>query len=121
MSSVSNLTPKFETSIADMLYGFGDQWPSNKETIKLVDILAQQYIHDITTRAVEVAELRGSVLDKDCFLYVVRQDKPKFARAQYLLKKNEEIKEAKTLNEVDIESEAFKKRAKLMVDEIKES
>ena len=92
------------------MYGFGDEYPSNPETVRLIDMLAQQYIQDLTTKAMEIADIRGGNLDKDCFIYVIRKDKTKFARATYLLKANKDIKEATNQQEFEtLESEAKKK------------
>jgi len=94
--------PKFRSEIEEMIYGFGsDVWPPDAETVAIVDSLAQQYMQDITKSAMEVADLRGSRLDKDCFLYVVRKEEFKFNRIQQLLRANEELKQAKTLAECD--------------------
>lgn len=94
--------PKFRTEIEEMVYGFGiDSWPPDADTVALVDSLAQQYMQDITKSALEIAELRGSRLDRDCFLYVVRKEEFKFNRIQQLLRANEELKQAKTLAECD--------------------
>jgi transcription initiation factor TFIID subunit 13 len=112
MESKSNkYSLKFESDVEEMLYGFGDEWPPDKETVKIIDVFAQQYIEDITLRALEIAELRGDKLDKDCFLYVVRKEKQKFARIQQLLQANEELKQAKALAECDIDNEESRKKA----------
>ena len=102
MSKKKATGPKFRSEIEEMIYGFGsDAWPPDVDTVAIVDSLAQQYMQDITKSAMEVADLRGSRLDKDCFLYVVRKEEFKFNRIQQLLRANEELKQAKTLAECD--------------------
>ena len=105
---------KFEKDLKDMLYGFGDTYPSNPETLQLIDILTQQYIEEITNKALELSELRKKNLDKDCFLYIIRKESYKFNRISKLLEANIELKKAKTLAECDIEDEEYQKKAKLL-------
>lgn len=81
--------------IADMLFGFGDSWPPNVESVNLIEKLATEYIQDLSARALQVAEIRPSgKLDKECFLYLVRKEKQKFLRINKLLTANKEIKAA---------------------------
>lgn len=88
--------------IADMLFGFGDSWPPNSQTVNLVEALVTEYIKDLGARALQVADLRpNGKLDKECFLYLVRKDRSKFQRVNKLLVANKEIKQAQIVEEHD--------------------
>jgi transcription initiation factor TFIID subunit 13 len=92
--------------IADMLFGFGDSWPPNTQTVNLVEALVTEYIQDLGARALQVADLRpDGKLDKECFLYIVRKDKSKFQRANRLLLSNQQIKAAQKIDVVVPEEE----------------
>ena len=86
----------FYTDLEDMLYGFGDDWPPDASAVTLVDGLVTAYLGDLTSRAVEVADLRGK-LDKESFMFLVRKDKKKFSRVHKLIKTNEELKAVQTV------------------------
>ena len=91
--------------IADMMFGFGDSWPPNIESVDVVESLVTEYIQDLSARALQVAELRpNGKLDKECFLYLVRKDRSKFQRVNSLLLKNKEIK---NIQKVEIEEKEF--------------
>lgn len=92
-----------QRDIEDMLFGFGDSWPPDEDTVALVESLVHQYIGNLCSRATNVANVRKK-LDKECFMYLVRKDRRKFIRIQKLLKANEELKKAKTMAECDIEN-----------------
>ena len=88
--------------IADMLFGFGDSWPPNSQTVNLVEALVTEYIKDLGARALQVADLRpNGKLDKECFLYLVRKDRSKFQRVNKLLVASREIKQAQIVEEHD--------------------
>jgi hypothetical protein len=92
--------------IADMLFGFGDSWPPNTQTVNLVEALVTEYIQDLGARALQVADLRpDGKLDKECFLYIVRKDRSKFQRANRLLLSNQQIKAAQKIDVVVPEEE----------------
>eukprot|EP01041_Mallomonas_annulata_P013749 gene13749-29239_t len=82
--------------IEEMMYGFGDEWPPNKDAVSLVETLVKDYIEDLAVRALEIAELRGK-LDKDCFIFLVRKDSRKFNRVQKLLETHEKIEEVQKI------------------------
>jgi len=89
--------------IEDMMFGFGDSWPPDPNAVRLVEALVTEYIQDIGARALQVAELRSNAkLDKECFVYLVRKDRPKFQRVHKLLTTNEELK---NIQKVDIKEE----------------
>ena len=91
----------FKSDIEEMMFGFGDSWPPNKESVDLVETLVVQYIEDLAVRASEIAQIRGQ-LDKECFMFLVRKDRQKFTRVVKLLDANDEIKRAqKVLLEED--------------------
>jgi hypothetical protein len=81
------------SDLEEMMFGFGDVWPPKPSSVSLLEAIATNYIEDLSTRAVQVSEMRGK-LDKECFLYVVRKDRRLFNRAARLLKAHEEIKSA---------------------------
>lgn len=82
--------------IEEMMYGFGDNWPPNQESVSLIECMVTSYIEDLAVRAKEVSDLRGK-MDKECFMYVVRKDRSKFSRACQLLKANDELKSAQKM------------------------
>jgi hypothetical protein len=81
---------KLAKSVEEMMFGFGDEWPCDSEAVELVDHLVRGYINDLVIRAQNIA-LHSGKLDKECFLYLVRQDTSKFKRINHLLQANEEI------------------------------
>lgn len=111
MAMQSSTTRKVDLKreIEDMLYGFGDESPSDVETVTLVEALAAQYIENLTAQALVVADMRGK-LDEDCFKFVVRKDNAKFGRIQKLLTAHEEIKQANKSWKEDDESTMEKKK-----------
>lgn len=87
--------------IEEMMFGFGDKWPPNSDSVELMEKIAANYIRNICHRAKDVAELTGKDLDKECFMYAVRKDRRKFTRVYGLLKTNEELKKLKTTEFVE--------------------
>lgn len=79
--------------IEEMMFGFGDKWPPEEESVKLVESIVTNYIEELTMRAAQIADIRGK-LDKECFMFVVRKDRRKFSRIHKLLKANEDLKNA---------------------------
>ena len=92
-SSNSDIT----SSIEEMMFGFGDAWPPDTETVGLVENLVERYVESLSIRAQNVAAISGK-LDKECFLYLVRQDTAKFTRVQKLLLANEEIRKVRKID-----------------------
>lgn len=88
--------------IEEMMFGFGDQWPPNEESVKMVETIVTNYIEDLTVRAAQISTLRGK-LDKECFMFVVRKDRRKFSRVHHLLKANEELKSVQKMEMKDPE------------------
>ena len=80
-----------ESNLEEMMYGFGDVWPPNPGSVKMLTGIVENYIEDISIRAVQTSEMRGK-LDKECFLYVVRKERRLFNRAARLLKAHEELR-----------------------------
>jgi transcription initiation factor TFIID subunit 13 len=78
--------------IEEMMFGFGDSWPSNPESVELMEKIVVNYIRNLCVRALEISDLAGMKLDKECFMYLVRKDRRKFNRACSLVKANEELK-----------------------------
>jgi transcription initiation factor TFIID subunit 13 len=96
-----NVDVKLTKNIEEMMFGFGDEWPCDREAVDLVDNLVQNYISDLVIRAQKVA-LQTGKLDKECFVYLVRQETTKFKRINNLLKANEEIH---SVQKVDIKEQ----------------
>lgn len=86
--------PNFFRDIQEMMFGFGDSWPPNKNATLLIDRLVTTYITELAQRAELVAETTGK-LDKECFLYLIRKDEFKFSRVMKLIDTNEQIKNIK--------------------------
>ena len=83
-----------------MMYGFGVDWPIDKDALSLVEKLTCQYIENITNEALSIAQSRGTVeneFDKESFLLLIRRDRKKFARVHKLLKTNDELKRIKNI------------------------
>lgn len=98
MDSYINLErTELTNSVEEMMFGFGDAWPPDPEAVKLVENLVEKYVENLAIRAQNIAAISGK-LDKECFLYLVRQDTAKFTRVQQLLKTNEEIRKIRKLN-----------------------
>jgi transcription initiation factor TFIID subunit 13 len=94
---------KFRKDLEEMMFGFGDGWPPNKDSVALVEILVKQYIEDICLEAKELARLKGGAgakLDVESFLFLVRKEPRKYNRLVQLLTANEELKKAKSLTEI---------------------
>jgi transcription initiation factor TFIID subunit 13 len=85
---------KLFNDLEEMMYGFGDSWPPNADSVALLEQLVVDYIEDLTVKAQNIAELTGS-LDKECFMYLIRKDRRKFNRVHQLLTTNEYIKKVK--------------------------
>ena len=77
------------------MFGFGDEWPPDQESVSLVEAITIEYIQSLTLKAQEVAAMTGK-LDKECFLYLVRKETSKFTRVNQLLSTHEEIKQVKS-------------------------
>ncbi len=91
--------------IEEMMFGFGDQWPPDEESVKLVESIVTNYIEDLTIRAAQIATVRpNGKLDKECFMFVVRKDRRKFSRIHNLLTANEELKSVQKMEMKDPET-----------------
>jgi len=95
--------PNFYHDIQEMMFGFGDTWPSNRNATLLTDRLVTTYITELAQRAEIVAETTGK-LDKECFLYLVRKDEFKFSRVMKLINTNDQLRTIKKQN-IDEEDE----------------
>ena len=87
---------KMTDDMMDMMYGFGDEWPPNPESVTMLENLVAEYIGNLASRALDVAEVTGK-LDKECFMFLVRKDRLKFNRIQKLIKANEELKSVRDI------------------------
>jgi hypothetical protein len=83
-----------ESSVEEMMYGFGDVWPPNREAVQFAEAAVVQYIRDLARGALGVAELKGK-LDVGCFQFLVRKDPVKYRRVQDILKAMDEINKVK--------------------------
>ena len=80
----------FIGDIEEMMFGFGDSWPVDSKASKLVETLVVQFIEDCVTQAAEVSQVRGQ-LDKECFMFLARKDRPQFLKICKLLESFEEL------------------------------
>lgn len=96
-----NERTNFFHDIQEMMFGFGDNWPPNKNATLLIDRLVTTYITELAQRAEIVAETTRK-LDKECFLYLVRKDEFKFSKVMKLINANEQLK---TIKKQDIDEE----------------
>ena len=99
-TAAQSISTIFRSDIEEMMYGFGDSWPVEPESAKLIETLVVQYVEDIVVQASEVAQVRGQ-LDKECFMFLVRKESHKFKRVHRLLQTNEELKHAKRIDIVN--------------------
>eukprot|EP00698_Gefionella_okellyi_P003375 TRINITY_DN13145_c0_g1_i1.p1 TRINITY_DN13145_c0_g1~~TRINITY_DN13145_c0_g1_i1.p1 ORF type:complete len:102 (-),score=16.38 TRINITY_DN13145_c0_g1_i1:195-500(-) len=81
------------TSIRGLMYAFGDVSNPLPESVDLVETMVNDYIVDVTQKALAVAT--GKKLRADDFLFVIRKDTRKCKRAKELLRLNEELKKAR--------------------------
>lgn len=89
-------------NIEEMMYGFGDKWEPNSDSVELVERIVANYVRNLCQRAKDVADVTGT-LDKECFVYAVRKDRQKFTRIYTLLKAYDEIKKVKS-DELPVDS-----------------
>lgn len=83
--------PTFGSELEEMMYGFGDAWPSDREAIALLDQIVIEYIQLLCKGAGRVAELTGK-FDKECFKFLVHKNKRKYDRITHLISTHEELK-----------------------------
>jgi hypothetical protein len=93
---------RFTADVEEMLFGFGDQWPPDHAAVSMIECLVEEYVSGLAQRAAAIGEVAG-VLDKECFLFLVRADERKFHRIQRLLKAHREIKQARSDKKVQEE------------------
>lgn len=84
----------FAKDLAYMMYGFGDAKEPDPRTIELMEDMLVEYLTNVAHRSMEVAERRGRMQTED-LLYVIRNDRKKFARVDELLEMNAKLKEAR--------------------------
>jgi len=84
----------FAKDLAYMMYGFGDAKEPDPASIELMEDLLVDYLTNVAHRAMEVAERRGRMQTED-LLYVIRNDRKKFARVDELLEMNAKLKDAR--------------------------
>jgi len=77
-----------------MMYGFGDAKEPDPDTIELMEDMLVEYLTNVAHRSMEVAERRGRMQTED-LLYVIRNDRKKFARVDELLEMNAKLKDAR--------------------------
>ncbi len=76
-----------------MMYGFGDSKPPDIRSVRLVESMVVEHLHDILMSAVRVAEWQGrEKVDDKCILDCVRQDAKRYKKLNYLLETNSKIK-----------------------------
>jgi len=84
----------FTKEIKTMMFGFGEVSNPISETVDLIEDLVVQYVHDMSIKALQTSQKRGKLTTED-FVHAVRNDPKKHARAQELLKLEEEIRIAR--------------------------
>mmetsp|Transcript_8168 Transcript_8168/g.30133 ORF Transcript_8168/g.30133 Transcript_8168/m.30133 type:complete len:144 (-) Transcript_8168:371-802(-) len=89
-----------------ILYGFGDDAAPLPESLKLVEELVGEYICDLVYKAMQLAEQkqRGNIfqgLHKEVLEHLRSKDKKKYYRALELLRKHDEIKEARKIMDIN--------------------
>ena len=77
-----------------MMYGFGDSKEPDPASVELVEDMLVDYLVHVGHRSMEVAERRGRMHTED-LLYVIRNDRKKFARVDELLEMNAKLKDAR--------------------------
>lgn len=86
--------------IEEIMYGYGDNWPCNRETMQLIEHLTYEYISNVCHGALKIAEIT-SKLDKECFLFLLRKQPTKYKRVMHLLQANEGIKSSQKVEYAD--------------------
>jgi transcription initiation factor TFIID subunit 13 len=81
-------------TVAYMMYGFGDAKEPDPDSIALMEDMLVEYLTNVAHRSMEVAERRGRMQTED-LLYVIRNDRKKFARVDELLEMNAKLKDAR--------------------------
>ena len=76
------------------MYGFGDSKEPDPASVELVEDMLVDYLVHVGHRSMEVAERRGRMHTED-LLYVIRNDRKKFARVDELLEMNAKLKDAR--------------------------
>eukprot|EP00033_Pygsuia_biforma_P001217 GCRY01001380.1.p1 GENE.GCRY01001380.1~~GCRY01001380.1.p1 ORF type:complete len:171 (+),score=40.58 GCRY01001380.1:162-674(+) len=84
----------FTKELAYMMYGFGDSKAPYAETVAVLEDIVQDYIADMTRRAVSFSRRRGRLQTED-FVFVIRKDKKKYRRVRELLFMLEEIQQVR--------------------------
>jgi transcription initiation factor TFIID subunit 13 len=84
----------FARDLAYMMYGFGDAKEPDPESIELMEEMLVDYLENVAHRSMDVASRRGRMQTED-LLYVIRNDRKKFARVDELLEMNAKLKEAR--------------------------
>ena len=84
----------FAKDLSYMMYGFGDAKEPDPESVELLEDMLVEYLTNVAHRAMEVAERRGRMQTED-LLYVIRNDRKKFARVDELLEMNAKLKDAR--------------------------
>ncbi|CAN0061968.1 unnamed protein product, partial [Heterosigma akashiwo] len=70
---------KLSKDIKPMMYGFGDEWDTDPETLSLMENIMIEYLQSLLEGASEISKLRGR-LDKDCVAFWFAKDKRKCDR-----------------------------------------
>ncbi|KAF0726582.1 hypothetical protein Ae201684P_020618 [Aphanomyces euteiches] len=78
-------------SIKHMMYGFGDDWEPDPDTVELMEEIVIEYIRSMTTKALDLSNIRGK-LDPECLMFLVRKDEEQLERAEELIEANELLK-----------------------------
>ncbi|KAK9826807.1 hypothetical protein WJX81_002869 [Elliptochloris bilobata] len=91
----------FSKDLKFIMYGYGDTATPYKETVDLVEDIVVEYVSALAHKAMAGAAGKGGRMLPEDLLYLLRKDPHKFARAQELLRMNEEIQAAKKVYDDD--------------------
>jgi transcription initiation factor TFIID subunit 13 len=78
-----------------MMYGFGDDPNPRQESVDLIEDLVMEYIVQLCQEALNTANVSGSKVKIEDFLFVLRKDEKKLRRAEELLYRFDELQRAR--------------------------
>tara|TARA_R110002050_G_scaffold12841_1_gene41710 strand:- start:622 stop:960 length:339 start_codon:yes stop_codon:yes gene_type:complete len=86
-----------QQSIQQIMYGFGDDPVQRPDSVALMSKLLDEYVILLTKKAIQSSAATDKITVDDV-LFALRKDRKKFARASELLRMNEELKKAKSMD-----------------------
>jgi len=85
---------QFSREVKSLLYAFGDVPNPRQDTVKFVEDLMVDYLVQLAHDATKLGQYRGRVRTED-FLFALRKEPRKLARAKELLALDKELKRAR--------------------------